>query len=53
LWREILSEENESTLASLVQWWPPCKKLIFDTEHYRRLEEEFGHLSEGGPITQH
>ena len=53
LWREILSEENESTLASLLQWWPPCKKSIFDTEHYRRLEEEFGHLSEGVSATQH
>jgi TolB-like protein/Tfp pilus assembly protein PilF len=53
LWREILSEENESTLASLLQWWPPCKKLIFDTEHYRRLEAEFGHLSEGVSVTQH
>lgn len=52
-WREILSEENEYTLASLTSMWLPCKKLIFDTEHYRRLKEEFGHLSEGGPVTQH
>jgi len=53
VWREILSEENAYTLASLVQWWPPCKTLILDTEHYRRLEEEFGHLSEGVSVTQH
>jgi len=53
VWREILSEENEYTLASLLQLWPPCKKLVFDTAHYRRLEEEFGHLSEGVSVTQH
>lgn len=53
VWREILSEENEYTLASLVHWWPPCKKLILDTEHYQRLEEEFGHLSKGVSVTQH
>ena len=51
-WREILSEQNEYTLASLASMWLPCKKLIFDTEHYRRLEEEFGHLSEGTSVTR-
>ena len=49
VWREILGEKNEWTLASLVNTWPPCKKSIFDTEHYRRLEQEFGHLSKGVP----
>jgi len=51
-WREILSEENEWTLTSLASQWPPCKKLVDETEHYRRLEAEFGHLSEGGSVTQ-
>ena len=46
IWREILSKENAYTLASLASQWPPCKKLIDETEHYRRLEAEFGHLSE-------
>jgi len=52
LWREILDEDSGWTLASLVSRWPPCKKLITDTEHYRRLEAEFGHLSEGVSVTQ-
>jgi hypothetical protein len=51
-WREILSEQNEYTLASLASMWLPCKKLISNTEHYRRLEKEFGHLSEGVSVTQ-
>lgn len=52
MWREFLSEENEYTLASLLQQLLPCKRQIIDTEHYRRLEEEFGHLSEGVSVTQ-
>ena len=53
MWRETLSEENAYTLASLVSQWPPCKKLIAETEQFRRLDAEFGHLSEGVSVTQH
>ena len=46
-WREILSEQNEWTLASLMSNWLPCKRLMLATENYRRLQDEFGHLSNG------
>lgn len=46
-WRGILSEENWFTLASLMEWAPYCAEVMHDTAHYRRLKEEFGHLSEG------
>ena len=49
VWREILSEENAYTLMFLIGQWPACKKAVVDTEVYRRLEAEFGHLSQGIP----
>ncbi len=45
--RWLLSRVNRLTLAYLVKGWPPCKAIFVDTENYRRLEQEFGHLSEG------
>jgi TolB-like protein/Tfp pilus assembly protein PilF len=45
--RWILSRENEETLASLVNKWPPCREKFEGTGHYQRLQEEFGHLSQG------
>jgi len=50
VWRQILSEENSFTLLSLVAQWPACKRTVVDTDVYRRLEAEFGHLSEGVPV---
>ncbi len=49
VWRQILSEENGLTLLSLVAEWPQCNRSVVDTEVYRRLEAEFGHLSQGIP----
>jgi hypothetical protein len=49
VWRHILSEENGLTLLSLVAEWPQCKRSVVETDVYRRLEAEFGHLSQGIP----
>ena len=44
-WR--LSNENSTTLIYLVNYWPPCARTFIGTDHYRRLDQEFGHLSDG------
>lgn len=46
-YRWVLTRENGFTLSSLVNGWPPCRDKFKGTEHHRRLEEEFGHLSQG------
>lgn len=45
--RWILSQDNPFTLASLVNGWPPCREKFEGTEHYLRLERDFGYLSQG------
>jgi len=43
----LLSHENSSTLIYLVNFWPPCARTFIGTDHYRRLDAEFGHFSDG------
>ncbi len=45
--RWLLSRPTGGTLASLVNEWPPCRQQFEGTEHFRRLQEEFGHLGQG------
>ena len=49
--RQTLSSANEWTLASLLANWPPCKAVFEQTGNNRRLERDFGHLSDG--LTRH
>ncbi|MCJ7555395.1 MAG: hypothetical protein MUP90_00575 [Gammaproteobacteria bacterium] len=45
--RRILSEQNGTTLAFLVNGWPPCAEKMAGTDNYMRLDKEFGHLAQG------
>jgi len=49
VFRDILGKDAGYTLSFLVEEWPPCKRLFLGTDNYRRLDEEFGHLSHGVP----
>ena len=45
--RQILTESNAYTVASVVGEWPPCRDQFIDTAWYEELKKEFSHLAEG------
>lgn len=48
--RWVLSRPTGETLDSLVNEWPPCRDQFEGTQHYQRLQDEFGHLSKGNTL---